>query len=435
MSMLDESRDGEQRRGKRRAAGRGVLFAVLLGLAALAGVAALAGTAALTPRPVAFLAAGWAVFALGAAGVVRLVIRPGRRVRAGLATIVVLSLAGGFALLWHGPVARPPAAPAGTRWASLPTGSRLAYLELPASGQRRHATPVIFLHGGPGVADTAGDAAYLRRLAAAGYDVYLYDQLGVGFSSRLSDPSGYTLARQVADLDAFRRALGARQVDLIGYSWGSTLAAAYLAAHSGQVARVVFVSPGRMVGGTSDANDLLGRLDAAGRWRVLSKLLRPRALLAWTLVQVDPRAAHAYAGDAEMDARFRAIFTATAPALYCDPPKTREHGEAGFYDGYTLQRPSAWRDPHVALRHVRTPALVVKGSCDYLSWASAIDYRDTLPEARLVYLPGAGHRAYAERPDAFFAAVAAFLSGRPLPLPTWTGDAPPPGYQGPTGTR
>lgn len=435
MGTLNESRDGAERRGGWRAAGRGVLFAALLGVAILAGLAALAGTAALTPRPVAFLAAGWAVFALGAAGALRLMIRPGHRVRAGLVTVVALSLAGGFALLWHGPAPARPPAPTGTRWVSLPTGSRLAYLDLPAAGPRRHGPPVIFLHGGPGVAEMAGDAAYLRRLAAAGYDVYLYDQLGVGFSGRLPDPSGYTLARQVADLDAFRRALGARQVDLIGYSWGSTLAAAYLAAHSGHVARVVFVSPGRMVGGASDANDLLGRLGAAGRWRVLSRLLRPRALLAWTLVQVDPRAAHAYAGDAEMDARFRAIFTATAPALYCHPPKTPEHGETGFYEGYTLLRPSAWRDPHAALRRVRTPALVVKGSCDYLSWASAADYRDTLPDARLVYLPGAGHRAYAERPDAFFAAVEAFLSGRPLPLPVWTGDAPPPGYQGPTGTR
>jgi len=49
----------------------------------------------------------------------------------------------------------------------------------------------------------------------------------------------------------------------------------------------------------------------------------------------------------------------------------------------------------------------------------------------VVYLPGAGHRGYVERPDVFFAVVAAFLAGQPIPLPVQTGSAPPPGFQGP----
>ena len=406
---------------------RGAVFAVLLGAAAVAAFAAVVAAARVTASPAVFLAAGGVVFAAAGGLAVRTLAAPGRR--AGAGAVLALCVLGGALLLVPGR-APAPGTPPGTRWVTEPGGARLAYRELPAGG-RRHRTPVIFLHGGPGVADMAGDIPYLRRLATAGRDVYVYDQLGAGRSSRLADPTGYTLARAVAGLDRVRRATGASRVDLLGYSWGATLAAAYLAAHPGHVDKVVFASPGPMVGGASDVTGLLGRAGAGHAATVLGQALWPRALLAWTLDQVNPRAAHAYAGDAEMDARFRTISAAAAPALYCHPPPDAGGGDVGFYANATLLRRTAWRDPHPALRHVQTPALVIKGQCDYLTWSSAVDYRNTLPRARLVYLPGAGHRAYAERPAAFFGTVAAFLADRPLPVPPYGGTAPPPGYRGP----
>jgi proline iminopeptidase len=174
-------------------------------------------------------------------------------------------------------------------------------------------------------------------------------------------------------------------------------------------------------------------LDIVQILSVLGHALEPRAFLAWTLMQINPRAAHALAGDAEMDARFRTIVAATAPALYCHPPKRTTGGDPGFFANTMLLRPVAWGrvDPHKALHVLHTPALVVKGQCDYLSWSSAVDYRDTLPDARLVYVPDVGHRIYAERPDVFFATVEAFLDDRPLPLPVVRGSNAPPGYEGP----
>jgi proline iminopeptidase len=362
---------------------------------------------------------------------------PGSRVRAALrhrvavVTLAVLTLVGGLGLLW--PQSGPqPAAPAGMRVVQLPTGSRLAYLKLPATGTPQ-PVPVVFVHGGPGVADMTGDATYLHRLADAGYDVYLYDQLGAGHSERLSDPTRYTIARALADLDAFRGFIGAPRVYLLAYSRGATLSAAYLAAHPDRVAKVVFASPGRMVGGASDVNDLLAHVGRSRRLSVYRQALVPRAILAWTLVQVNPRAAHAFAGDREMDTRFRHISAAAAAGLFCQPVASASGGDVGFYANASMLRPAVWRgtDPHAALRHVSTPALVVKGSCDYRSWSSAVDYRTTLPNARMVYLPGAGHAVYAERPDAFFATVEAFLADRALPTPVQTGTTAPAGYRGP----
>ncbi len=407
---------------------------VLVGLAILAGIGALLAVAALTARPAVFLAAGWAVFALGTMLAAWLACPPRWRWRAAACSTAALSVIGAVALLRPGLATVPPPPP-GAEWMRLPGGARLAYLEIPAVPPAQ-ATPVIFLHGGPGMADMAGDAPYLRGLAADGFDVYLYDQLGVGQSSRLADPADYTLARGVADLESFREAIHAPRVDLIAYSWGATLASAYLAAHPNRIAKVVFVSPAAMVGQTDDLVDLLQRLDARHLWALLRQALAPRAVVAWMLAQVNPRAAHEFAGDSEMDARFRAMIAAFAPAFYCRSPPETGGGHPGFYALAMLLRPLASRgiDARATLRHLATPALILKGQCDYLDWASAVDYRDTLANSRLVYLPGAGHRLFAERPRAFVASVAAFLEGKALPVASVTGAAAPPGYDEPVGT-
>ncbi|MEV4356383.1 alpha/beta fold hydrolase [Nonomuraea sp. NPDC049625] len=60
-----------------------------------------------------------------------------------------------------------------------------------------------------------------RHLAAAGFDVYAYDQLGAGRSTRLSDVTGYTVARHVADLEAIRRTIGADRIVIVGQRTGT----------------------------------------------------------------------------------------------------------------------------------------------------------------------------------------------------------------------
>src|SRR5260370_17716343 len=99
--------------------------------------------------------------------------------------------------------------------------------------------------GGPGeedVADTS-QTQFFGQLAREGYDVYFYDQIGSGLSARLADPGQYTLARQVADLEAIRARIGAQQVILMGASWGGTLVATYMATYPHNVAQAVLPAP------------------------------------------------------------------------------------------------------------------------------------------------------------------------------------------------
>ena len=76
-----------------------------------------------------------------------------------------------------------------------------------------------------------GDSEYFGELARDGFHVYIYDMVGRGRSARLADPRDYTLERDVSDLEAIRKEIGAERVVLIGHSYGGTLAAAYAASH------------------------------------------------------------------------------------------------------------------------------------------------------------------------------------------------------------
>ena len=136
------------------------------------------------------------------------------------------------------------AAENGKYW-QLPTGSRISYQEfIPPSGTEVKPDPIVFLHGGPGFRFGPFDSDIYSTYAADGFRVYLYDQTGSGASTRLRHVRDYTIARAVEDLEAIRLQLHAERMILIGHSWGSTLAASYMAKYPAHVSKVVFHSPG-----------------------------------------------------------------------------------------------------------------------------------------------------------------------------------------------
>lgn len=415
------------------------LIPVLVGI--FVGLAALVGAATATATPALFLLAGFAAFCSANFLVLLLVTRKieaarRRRIRTVYFAVSTALVVGAFTVTALPPLddpRLPPAPVAEQRFWNLSTGSRIAYVRLSAEGHAR-PTPVIFLHGGPGVPDMRGDSRYFGQLTRDGFDVYVYDEVGRGRSPRLDDPRGYTLGRDVSDLEAIRWKIGADKLVLIGHSHGGVLADAYAASHGEHVAKMVLSSPGDPSPAAGGAS-MLGRLDATEKLGVYALLFPPRPMLAYALLQVNPEAAHAFAGDAEMDARFDRVYNRTRPALHCrgEPPGPKLHG-LGFYAHYYPQ--SAASPPHADFgtdlaKEDAPAAFVVKGSCDYLSWSSAQEYLRTLPDTRLVYLRGAGHNAYQDDPERYMAVVRAFLTNRPLPQQTYAGGRPPGDYEGP----
>ncbi|MGW3952465.1 alpha/beta fold hydrolase [Streptomyces sp. NPDC004752] len=350
--------------------------------------------------------------------------RSGLRAAAFLAvglTVAVAVLAG-VTIFRPLPTTTAAPAPPGVRYWNLPTGSRIAYVHASAAGKAR-PTPVIFLHGGPG---TPGEGIPTggRELAADGFDVYSYDQLGAGRSTRLRDITGYTVARQVADLEAIRRTLGADRIILVGQSWGGSLTAQYLAAHSKHVAKAVFTSPGALWGREypgSTAGEPWNRLAPAQKERLDRLNSSPRLLAASLLLQINPGAAHALVGDREVDHWLHEVALQGKDSTSCkEAPPTKVHNNPqGFYSNQMTRKDFEEQlpDPRPSLRTAHVPSLIMRGECDFIKPVVTAEYQRTLPDATLVTVKGAGHSISRGQPRLYTALLRAFLLGKPLPTP------------------
>jgi len=119
---------------------------------------------------------------------------------------------------------------------------------------------VLFVHGATYPASTSFDLelngmSWMDSIARHGYDVYLLDLPGYGHSTRPAAMNGpadagkpvETTAQAVADYGAVvdwvlaRRHLS--QLDVMGWSWGTTIAGGYAAAHPEKINRLVLYAP------------------------------------------------------------------------------------------------------------------------------------------------------------------------------------------------
>ena len=116
------------------------------------------------------------------------------------------------------------------------TGGRVWFHEV----RSNEATPVLLLHGGPGVASD-----YFEPLEALAHEwpVIRYDQLGGGRSDHPDDVSLWTIDRFVEELGQVREELNLTQVHLYGHSWGSALAVAYMATRPSGVVSLSLAGP------------------------------------------------------------------------------------------------------------------------------------------------------------------------------------------------
>ena len=113
---------------------------------------------------------------------------------------------------------------------------------LPAFSKQVRKDAVTYLAGGPGGAATEQAASLNQQLVTLNLyrDILLVDQRGTGrSSSHGGDVTQYGTRMAMDDLDAVRAALGYRQLDVIGGSYGATAAQVYLKLHPSSVRTLI----------------------------------------------------------------------------------------------------------------------------------------------------------------------------------------------------
>jgi proline iminopeptidase len=271
-------------------------------------------------------------------------------------------------------------------------GTRLAFTET-GSGPR-----LVCLPGGPGRA-----SAYLEDLGGLAEErtLVLLDTRATGHSEVPADPSTLRFDRLAADVEALREHLGEESLDLLGHSAGCLVAQAYVAAHPERVRSLVLVTPSdRLQGGT--------RADVAA-------IRESRSSKPWYAEAAEAQAALADAPPAQQQSLVRA----TRPFFYGRwDERTQAHAatadrqvskraELGFGAGVEEVDVAGIR---AALAELDRPVLVVGAERDALTGVESVHaVAAAFPRAQTIVLPRAGHFPWVDEPEAFRAAVSAFL--------------------------
>jgi proline-specific peptidase len=105
--------------------------------------------------------------------------------------------------------------------------------------------PLILLSGGPGGSGRSMD--HMINELNKKYQVILFDQRGTGRSwTKPFDSTTINLPQAIDDLDALRKKLGISKLNLLGRSWGSMLAAGYIATYPSHVKLFISICGGEL---------------------------------------------------------------------------------------------------------------------------------------------------------------------------------------------
>jgi proline iminopeptidase len=265
---------------------------------------------------------------------------------------------------------------------------------------------VLLLHGGPGFSHDYLQP--LERLADAGFEVYLYDQLGSGFSDRPDEPELWEVPRFVDEVEQVRRALGldAGNFVLFGHSWGGILAIEYALAHPDTLAGIVVSN---MMSSIPAYNEyarkvLMPTMDPA----VLAELERIEAAADYD----NPRymellIPHHYEKHilrrpaAEWPAAVNRAFEIFNPKVYIPMQGPSELGASG--------KLAAW-DRSADLAKIRVPALVIGARHDTMDPAHMEWMAGQLPNGRYLFCPNGSHMAFWDDAEVYFAGLNRFLA-------------------------
>ncbi len=255
-----------------------------------------------------------------------------------------------------------------TQYWQLETGSKIGYTKIEMSGSEKKS-PIIYLHGGPGGKIKDNIIEVLKPLSSQGYDLYFYDQIGSGHSDRLKDIKQYSVKRHQKDLKEIISIIGAKQVILIGNSWGSCLAINYLQDYPEDVEKIILTGPGpilpinkAMLGEIPP--DSLSLIDPEYSNKEGSEKAynwRSKIVLKWAY-QFNSK----LASDEEMDNFFTYLNQELSKSTDCKLEENNNYeGGGGYYSHImtvnSLKEVANRRDK---LKDMNIPILIIRGQCD-----------------------------------------------------------------------
>lgn len=239
--------------------------------------------------------------------------------------------------------------------------------------------PVVLLAGGPGM-----EPDYLRPLVqrlAATHRCLLLHQRGTGRTQVEANPKTITIAQYIADIEALRQHIKAKQLTVLGHSWGGMLGQLYAGQHPGHVKRLLLL------------------LDSGGPSLAFTVFYNDNILMR--LRETDLQALQ----DAERNGDFARIIHLITPGYFYDRSRGLAfqkvaaplNKNAGRINELLLTEYGQLGDQVATqLAQYKGPVCLIQGRQDPIGESTAYEIRGILPQTESHFIERSGHFPWLE---------------------------------------
>lgn len=260
--------------------------------------------------------------------------------------------------------------------------------------------PIVFLAGGPG-----NSHDYMQGNFGKYYKtnkVIFVDFLGRGLSEDAKSKSEYSVENDVEILEGVRKVLNLKKFSIVGHSYGTVHAQAYILKYPENVDKLVLINgfhSGEMWQANCDSYNHYAKTHFPELWHKVDSM---RAL---GYVSSDPEFYRLYGSFPTKYIYYHNT------SLKQKVPETEFRGmnldvyfsiigrDADFFVGGSMIDLDFRRE----LKNIKSPTLIFAGRYDGVSTPEyAVQYKNFMPQAKFVIFEQSGHNPYLEEPDKFY---------------------------------
>jgi proline iminopeptidase len=271
--------------------------------------------------------------------------------------------------------------------------------------------PLLIVHGGPGASHDYF-LPYLLPLARTNRLIFI-DERGSGRSQKIEDASGYTVENMVEDVEAVRKELNLRKINLLGHSYGGVLAQAYALKYQENLSHLILCSTFHSTSKMNEVfKNILGKMTPELRSRIEKQ---------------EKEGLFGHGKDYEKN-RYTAEYMIAAwgegyfPYLYQNHPDPNYDPIANGNTAWDLYR-EMWgsngefvidgnlKSVEYAdrLSTIKVPTLITAGDNDECDPSLSKEMNGKIPGSKLVIFPKSGHMTFVDQPALFISTINDFL--------------------------
>lgn len=265
--------------------------------------------------------------------------------------------------------------------------------------------PLLLIHGGPGSRSCEGIPGY----STLGNDrpIIFYDQLGSGHSDRPTDTTLWQLPRFVDEVDALRKALDLKEINILGSSWGGTVAVEYMVTKKPKgVNSVIFAGP----------------LISTSKWMrdakiLISQLSKPvqDSINKYESLRIYDHKSYMAATDT-----FNINYLSRKPGVRISAPDCAGSGKGNGEIYRYMWGPTEFnatgtlknfeRTPN--LHEIKEPVLFIAGRFDEARPETMYEFQKEIPGSKVEIVENSGHNKIRDNPEQYLGAIRNFLNGK-----------------------